>query len=85
MHNMLGFVISLFLVFQDQHGLRSLVGRPKQWGPANNVRNLALKLSAILRDPSDHVVLSRLDPRLTPMPLAAHLQKEETVSQPGGC
>ena len=78
MHNMLGFVISLLLVFRTNTAYDRWWEGRKQWGAlANNVRNLALKLSAILRDPSDRRFFRGWIP-VYAYALAAHLQKEET-------
>lgn len=54
MHGMLGFVISLLLVFRTNTAYDRWWEGRKLWGAlVNNSRNLTLKLSAILKDPDD--------------------------------
>ncbi len=78
MHNMLGFVISLLLVFRTNTAYDRWWEGRKQWGAlANNVRNLALKLSAILDDPEDQQFFKSWIPAYA-YALAGHLQREQT-------
>ncbi len=78
MHNMLGFVISLLLVFRTNTAYDRWWEGRKQWGAlANNVRNLALKLSAILNDPEDRQFFKSWIPAYA-YALAGHLQREQT-------
>lgn len=54
MHSMLGFVISLLLVFRTNTAYDRWWEGRKQWGAlVNNSRNFAVKLSAILEDKED--------------------------------
>jgi ion channel-forming bestrophin family protein len=54
MHNLLGFVISMLLVFRTNTAYDRWWEGRKLWGSlTNNSRNLALKLSPILKDPVD--------------------------------
>jgi putative membrane protein len=51
MHNMLGFVISLLLVFRTNTAYDRWWEGRKMWGAlVNNSRNLAIKLSVMLTD-----------------------------------
>ncbi|MCF8239255.1 MAG: hypothetical protein K9I85_13925 [Saprospiraceae bacterium] len=78
MHNMLGFVISLLLVFRTNTAYDRWWEGRKQWGAlANNVRNLALKLSALLDDPDDRQFFKSWLPAYA-YALAGHLQREQT-------
>ena len=54
MHGMLGFVISLLLVFRTNTAYDRWWEGRKMWGSlVNNSRNFAIKLSVILNDESD--------------------------------
>ena len=54
MHNLLGFVISLLLVFRTNTAYDRWWEGRKLWGElVNNSRNLALKLSVMLKDEHD--------------------------------
>lgn len=78
MHNMLGFVISLLLVFRTNTAYDRWWEGRKQWGAlTNNVRNLALKLSAILKNREDQQFFRNWIPAY-PHVLANHLQQEKT-------
>lgn len=78
MHNMLGFVISLLLVFRTNTAYDRWWEGRKQWGAlTNNVRNLSLKLSAILKNKEDHLFFRNWIPAYA-FALAGHLQKEQT-------
>lgn len=78
MHNMLGFVISLLLVFRTNTAYDRWWEGRKQWGAlTNNVRNLAIKLSAILKEPEDLRFFRSWIPAYA-YALAGHLQKEQT-------
>lgn len=61
MHSMLGFVISLLLVFRTNTAYDRWWEGRKHWGSlVNNSRNLALKLAAILEDEKDKIFLDKL-------------------------
>ncbi|MBK7342065.1 MAG: hypothetical protein IPJ06_02460 [Saprospiraceae bacterium] len=78
MHNMLGFVISLLLVFRTNTAYDRWWEGRKQWGAlTNNVRNLAIKLSAILKESEDLRFFRSWIPAYA-QALASHLQKEQT-------
>ena len=63
MHNMLGFVISLLLVFRTNTAYDRWWEGRKQWGSLVNAsRNLALKLSAILEHKEDKVFFRKAIP-----------------------
>jgi len=78
MHGMLGFVISLLLVFRTNTAYDRWWEGRKMWGAlVNNSRNLALKLSVILRDDKDRAYFSKLIPSYASI-LHKHLSDEET-------
>ncbi|AMA48918.1 MULTISPECIES: bestrophin family protein [Flavobacterium] len=80
MHSMLGFVISLLLVFRTNTAYDRWWEGRKQWGAlVNNSRNLAIKLSAILIDKEDQILFKKLIPYFAEV-LNLHLKNEE-VSQ----
>ncbi|OAE93753.1 bestrophin family protein [Flavobacterium psychrophilum] len=63
MHTMLGFVISLLLVFRTNTAYDRWWEGRKQWGSlVNNSRNLALKLSAILTEKEDKIFFKKIIP-----------------------
>jgi len=78
MHGMLGFVISLLLVFRTNTAYDRWWEGRKMWGAlVNNSRNLALKLSVILRDDKDRAYFRKLIPSYASI-LHKHLSDEET-------
>jgi putative membrane protein len=79
MHGMLGFVISLLLAYRTNTAYdRWLEGR-KLWGSlVNNSRNLAIKLSAILKEENDKNYFKRMIPNYA-LILGNHLRDEETA------
>ncbi len=80
MHSMLGFVISLLLVFRTNTAYDRWWEGRKQWGAlVNNSRNLALKLSAILEHKEDKVFFRKTIPYYA-YALNLHL-KNEKISQ----
>lgn len=80
MHSMLGFVISLLLVFRTNTAYDRWWEGRKQWGSlVNNSRNLALKLSAILEHKEDKFFFRRIIPYYA-YALNLHLKNEE-ISQ----
>jgi putative membrane protein len=81
MHGMLGFVISLLLVFRTNTAYDRWWEGRKIWGSlVNNSRNLAIKLSAILTEESDRAFFRKLIPSYASI-LNKHLKNEETSKQ----
>lgn len=77
MHSMLGFVISLLLVFRTNTAYDRWWEGRRQWGSlVNNSRNLALKLSAILIDKNDRIVFKKSIPYFAQV-LNLHLKNKE--------
>ncbi|WP_423740306.1 bestrophin family protein [Flavobacterium columnare] len=77
MHSMLGFVISLLLVFRTNTAYDRWWEGRKQWGAlVNNSRNLAIKLSAILIDKEDKVLFKKAIPYFSQV-LSLHLKNEQ--------
>ncbi len=81
MHNMLGFVISLLLVFRTNTAYDRWWEGRRMWGAlVNNSRNLALKLSAFLHEENDRLFFKKLIPAYASI-LNKHLRNEETAKQ----
>ncbi|WP_040474032.1 bestrophin family protein [Flavobacterium frigoris] len=81
MHGMLGFVISLLLVFRTNTAYDRWWEGRKIWGSlVNNSRNLAIKLSAILSEESDRAFFRKIIPSYASI-LNKHLKDEETSKQ----
>jgi putative membrane protein len=81
MHGMLGFVISLLLVFRTNTAYDRWWEGRKIWGSlVNNSRNLAIKLSAILTEESDRAFFRKIIPSYASI-LNKHLKDEETSKQ----
>jgi putative membrane protein len=81
MHGMLGFVISLLLVFRTNTAYDRWWEGRKLWGSlVNNSRNLAIKLSAILVDENDKVFFRKAIPSFANV-LNKHLKNEDTAKQ----
>jgi putative membrane protein len=81
MHSMLGFVISLLLVFRTNTAYDRWWEGRKLWGSlVNNSRNLALKLSAILTQEEDRIFFQKTIPHYATV-LNRHLKNEETALQ----
>jgi len=81
MHNMLGFVISLLLVFRTNTAYDRWWEGRKLWGAlVNNSRNLAIKLRVMLHDENDRAYFRRLIPGYASI-LGKHLTDEETGKQ----
>jgi ion channel-forming bestrophin family protein len=79
MHGMLGFVISLLLVFRTNTAYDRWWEGRKHWGAlVNNSRNLAIKLSAILKDENDRTFFRKVIPGYASI-LQKHLTDEETA------
>ena len=63
MHTMLGFVISLLLVFRTNTAYDRWWEGRRMWGAlVNNSRNLAIKLAVMLKDKEDKDIFKRLIP-----------------------
>jgi len=81
MHSMLGFVISLLLVFRTNTAYDRWWEGRKHWGSlVNNSRNLALKLRAILKSEEDHAYFRKMIPDYAAV-LRTHLNDKETGQQ----
>jgi ion channel-forming bestrophin family protein len=81
MHNMLGFVISLLLVFRTNTAYDRWWEGRKLWGAlVNNSRNLAMKLSVILKEEHDRTYFKKLIPGYASI-LSKHLTDKETSLQ----
>lgn len=81
MHGMLGFVISLLLVFRTNTAYDRWWEGRKMWGSlVNNSRNLALKLAVILTDEKDKLFFRKLIPSYASI-LNKHLKDEDTGKQ----
>lgn len=81
MHNMLGFVISLLLVFRTNTAYDRWWEGRKLWGSlVNNSRNLAIKLSAMLAEENDRAYFRKLIPGYAST-LHKHLNNNATSQQ----
>lgn len=81
MHGMLGFVISLLLVFRTNTAYDRWWEGRKMWGSlVNNSRNFAIKLSVILMDEKDRSFFRKIIPSYASI-LNKHLKDEETGKQ----
>lgn len=81
MHSMLGFVISLLLVFRTNTAYDRWWEGRKLWGAlVNNSRNLAIKISTMLHDESDRQYFRKMIPAYASI-LNKHLSKEDTGKQ----
>ncbi|MVO08132.1 hypothetical protein GOQ30_03005 [Flavobacterium sp. TP390] len=79
MHGMLGFVISLLLVFRTNTAYDRWWEGRKHWGAlVNNSRNLAIKLSVILKEEQDKSFFKRIIPAYASV-LQKHLSDEDTA------
>ena len=80
MHSMLGFVISLLLVFRTNTAYDRWWEGRKLWGSlVNNSRNLALKLSVMLDEKDDKIFFRKTIPHFANV-LNLHL-KDQSISQ----
>ncbi len=76
MHSMLGFVISLLLVFRTNTAYDRWWEGRKLWGSlVNNSRNFAIKLSAMLKDADDKDFFRKMIPAYASV-LNLHLKME---------
>ncbi len=81
MHGMLGFVISLLLVFRTNTAYDRWWEGRKSWGAlVNNSRNLAMKLNAMIQDEKDRAFFRKIIPAYASI-LNKHLKDEETGKQ----
>ena len=81
MHGMLGFVISLLLVFRTNTAYdRWWEGRKLWGGLVNSSRNLAMKLSAMLQDDEDRAYFRKSIPSYATI-LHHHLKDNDTANQ----
>ena len=81
MHGMLGFVISLLLVFRTNTAYDRWWEGRKLWGSlVNNSRNFSIKLSAILEDENDKHFFRKIIPNYANV-LQKHLKNEDTAKQ----
>jgi putative membrane protein len=80
-HSTLGFVISLLLAYRINSAYDRWWEGRKLWGAlVNNSRNLAIKLSVILKDEKDLAYFRKLIPSYASI-LNKHLKDEETSMQ----
>jgi putative membrane protein len=81
MHGMLGFVISLLLVFRTNTAYDRWWEGRKLWGSlVNNSRNFSIKLCAILEDENDKKFFRKVIPSYANV-LQKHLKNEDTAKQ----
>ena len=81
MHGMLGFVISLLLVFRTNTAYDRWWEGRKMWGAlVNNSRNFAIKLSAMLQDEKDRNYFRKMIPGYASV-LHKHLNDSDTSKQ----
>lgn len=81
MHGMLGFVISLLLVFRTNTAYDRWWEGRKMWGAlVNNSRNFAIKLNAMLKDEKDHAYFRTMIPAYASV-LHSHLSNADTSQQ----
>ena len=81
MHGMLGFVISLLLVFRTNTAYDRWWEGRKLWGNlVNNSRNFAIKLSVILHDEKDKLFFRKIIPSYASI-LHKHLNDSDTSKQ----
>lgn len=81
MHGMLGFVISLLLVFRTNTAYDRWWEGRRLWGAlVNNSRNIALKLAVMLKDEEDKVFFRKMIPNYASV-LHIHLHDSDTAKQ----
>lgn len=81
MHGMLGFVISLLLVFRTNTAYDRWWEGRKLWGSlVNNSRNISLKLASILQEESDRAFFRKMIPNYASV-LHVHLHNSDTSKQ----
>jgi putative membrane protein len=80
-HNMLGFVISLLLVFRTNTAYdRWWEGRRLWGGLVNSSRNLAIKLAVMIKDKQDKEIFRRLIPAYASV-LSLHLKDRDIIDE----
>src|SRR3990170_1961173 len=80
LHSLLGFAISMLLVFRTNTAYDRWWEGRRQWGALiNNSRNLAIKLNSLLPqdDDKNRTFFTQIIPRFA-LELKQHLQSEET-------
>ncbi|TDE49874.1 bestrophin family protein [Flavobacterium sp. GT3P67] len=81
MHGMLGFVISLLLVFRTNTAYDRWWEGRKMWGAlVNNSRNFSIKLSVMLHDEKDRKYFRKMIPSYASI-LHKHLNDDDTSKQ----
>lgn len=81
MHGMLGFVISLLLVFRTNTAYDRWWEGRRLWGSlVNNSRNFAIKLTVILKDEEDKAFFRKTIPKYASV-LHVHLHDSDTGKQ----
>lgn len=81
MHGMLGFVISLLLVFRTNTAYDRWWEGRRQWGSlVNNSRNFAIKLAVMLQDEKDRGYFKKMIPNYAAI-LHKHLNNSEVTQQ----
>ena len=81
MHSLLGFVLSMLLVFRTNTAYERWWEGRKLWGSlVNNSRNLALKLDAMIEDQADKAFFRKAIPDYASV-LHAHLKDSDTAKQ----
>ena len=81
MHGMLGFVISLLLVFRTNTAYDRWWEGRRLWGSlVNNSRNFAMKLAVMLSDDKDRIYFRKMIPAYASI-LQKHLNNEDTARQ----
>ncbi|MFL9843429.1 bestrophin family protein [Flavobacterium rhizosphaerae] len=77
MHGMLGFVISLLLVFRTNTAYDRWWEGRRMWGAlVNNTRNLAIKIAVMVQDKEDKMLFKKLIPAYAHV-LNQHLKDED--------
>jgi putative membrane protein len=81
MHGLLGFVISLLLAYRTNTAYDRWWEGRRMWGSlVNSSRNLAIKLSVILKDESDRAYFRKMIPGYASI-LQKHLSDSDTAKQ----
>jgi len=81
MHGMLGFVISLLLVFRTNTAYDRWWEGRRQWGSlVNNSRNFSIKLTVILEEEKDKSFFKKMIPNYA-LVLHKHLNNDDTSKQ----
>jgi len=76
-HTLVGFVISMLLVFRTNTAYDRWWEGRRMWGTlVNNSRNLAVKIAVMVKDPEDKKLFRRLIPAFSAV-LSQHLRNED--------